>query len=279
MVVDKRVPMVNEVVTYSIAITNAGPAIPSNVKAQILLPPNITFVGSTQSAVTSSNGAVTIAVGYLPVGMSSTFSFSAQATAPGIYRTAAQITEASLTDPDSYLNSGTADGDDDAATTDLRTRETGNTLFASPNPIFRILPPVQLNQPPPDPAEADLSLALQTDTRSLAAGSPLSLSVLVANRGALSASGVVVQFTLPTGWQLAPGSGLTQVGQSVSLPAVAVSLTQLTVTVVPLVAGGSGEQVLRALITAANQPDLDSPHNNAFGQGEDDEATMSVRVR
>ena len=279
MVVDKRVPMVNEVVTYSIAITNAGPAIPSNVKAQSLLPPNMTFVGSAQGAVTSSNGAVTIDVGTVAVNATSVFSFSAQATAPGIYRTAAQITEASLTDPDSYLNSGTADGDDDAATTDLRTRETGNTLFASPNPIFRILPPVQLNQPPPDPAEADLSLALQTDTRSLAAGSPLSLSVLVANRGALSASGVVVQLTLPTGWQLAPGSGLSQVGQSVSLPAVSVSLTQPTIRVVPLVAAGSGEQAIRALITAANQPDLDSPHTNAFGQGEDDEASVAVRVR
>ena len=279
MAVSKRAPRVNEVVIYSITVKNSGPQQPYNVKAQSLLPPNMTFVGSAQGAVTSSNGAVTIDVGTVAVNATSVFSFSAQATAPGIYRTAAQITEASLTDPDSYLNSGTADGDDDAATTDLRTRETGNTLFASPNPIFRILPPVQLNQPPPDPAEADLSLALQTDTRSLAAGSPLSLSVLVANRGALSASGVVVQLTLPTGWQLAPGSGLSQVGQSVSLPAVSVSLTQPTIRVVPLVAAGSGEQAIRALITAANQPDLDSPHTNAFGRGEDDEASVAVRVR
>ena len=279
MAVSKRTPGVNEVVTYSITISNAGPAVANNVKAQSLLPPNMTFVGSSQSAITSGPGSVSVAVGTLPVGISSTFSFSASVSVPGIYRTAAQVTESSLFDPDSFLNSGTADGDDDATTVDLRTRETSNTIYSSPNPIFRILPPVILNQPAPDPAEADVSLGLQTDGRTVATGATLSLSVVVANRGALTASGVVVQLTLPTGWTLAAGSGFTQSGLSVTLPAVMVGLDQFTTTVVPLVAAGSGDKAIRGLITAANQPDLDSPHNNAIGRGEDDEATAGVRVR
>ena len=49
-------------------------------------------------------------------------SFSADTTRPGLYRTAVQITEANLLDPDSFLNSGTADGEDDAATVDVRTQ-------------------------------------------------------------------------------------------------------------------------------------------------------------
>jgi hypothetical protein len=89
----------------------------------------------------------------------------------------------------------------------------------------------------------------------------------------------VVQLTLPVGWQLAAGSGFAQTGQLVTLPAVSVNLNQLTITVVPLVASGSGEQAIRALITGANQPDLDSSHSNAFGRGEDDEATVGVRVQ
>ena len=279
MTVNKRTPQVNEVVVFSITVKNSGPQGADNVLAQSLLPPNMTYVGSAQGAVSGSGGTVNIAVGTVPTPGSATFSFSALVTTPGIYRTAAQITESSVADPDSYLNSGTADGDDDAATVDFRTRETGGTVNVSPNPIFRILPPVQLNQPAPGATEADLSLGLQTNVRSLTAGASLSLSVVVANRGALGGTGVVVQLILPTGWLLAAGSGFTQVGQTVTLPAVAVSLNQQTVTVVPLVVSGTGEQPIRALITAANQPDLDSSHSNAFGLGEDDEATASVRVR
>ncbi|MBO0933325.1 fibronectin type III domain-containing protein [Fibrella aquatilis] len=279
MAVSKRAPRLSEVVVFSITVKNSGPQAANNVVAQSLLPPNMTFVGSAQGAVSHNNGTVNIAVGTVPAPGSATFSFSALATAPGIYRTAAQLTESSVYDPDSYLNSGTADGDDDAATVDLRTRETGNTIYVSPNPIFRILPPVQTNQPAPGATEADLSLGLQSDVRSLSAGARLNLSVVVANRGALGATGVVVQLTLPAGWQLAAGSGFTQVGQTVTLPAVSVGLNQLSALVVPLTVAGSGEQTLRALITAAAQPDLDSSHSNAFGLGEDDEATVSVRVR
>ena len=279
MAINSRTPQVGEAVVFSITVKNSGPQQPYNVKLQSLLPPNMTFVGSAQGAVTSSNGAVTIDVGTVAVNTLAVFSFSASVSAPGIYRTAAQVTESSLSDPDSFLNSGTADGDDDATTVDLRTRETGNTIYSSPNPIFRILPPVILNQPAPDPAEADVSLGLQTDGRTVATGATLSLSVVVANRGALTASGVVVQLTLPTGWTLAAGSGFTQSGLSVTLPAVMVGLDQFTTTVVPLVAAGSGDKAIRGLITAANQPDLDSPHNNAIGRGEDDEATAGVRLR
>ena len=279
MVINKRAPAVDEVVTYAVTLANAGPQDAYNVKVQSLLPPNMIFFGSSQSAVTTGPGSVSVAVGTLVVGTSATFSFSAQATAPGIYRTAAQITESSLPDPDSYLNSGTADGDDDAATVDIRTRETGNTVYTSPNPIFRLLPPVQLNQPAPTPTEADLSLSLQTDERTLAPGTPLSVSVVVANRGGLGATGVVVQLTLPAGWQLAGGSGLSQSGQTITLPGTSVGLNQTGITVIAVVVSGSGEQAIRALITAANQPDLDSSHANAFGLGEDDEASISVRVR
>ena len=279
MTVNKRTPRVNEAVVYAITVKNSGPQDAYGVKVQSLLPPNMAFVGSAQGGVTSSNGAVAINVGAVGVGTSATFSFSAQATAPGIYRTAAQITESSLPDPDSYLNSGTADGDDDAATVDIRTRETGNTVYTSPNPIFRLLPPVQLNQPAPTPTEADLSLSLQTDERTLAPGTPLSVSVVVANRGGLGATGVVVQLTLPAGWQLAGGSGLSQSGQTITLPGTSVGLNQTGITVIAVVVSGSGEQAIRALITAANQPDLDSSHANAFGLGEDDEATATVRVR
>ncbi|MBO0938556.1 DUF11 domain-containing protein [Fibrella sp. HMF5335] len=279
MAVNKRTPRVNEAVVFSVTVKNSGPQVADNIVAQSLLPPNMTFLGSAQGGVSSNGGAVNIAVGTVPVAGSATFSFSAQVTTPGIYRTAAQITESSQNDPDSYLNSGTADGDDDAATVDLRTKETGNSVYVSPNPIFRILPPVQLNQPAPGASEADLSLGLQTDLRSPTSGAAINLSVVVANRGALGATGVVVQLTLPAGWQLAAGSGFTQVGQTVTLPAVAVALNQLTITTVPLVVAGAGEQLLRALITAANQPDLDSSHSNAFGLGEDDEASVGVRVR
>ncbi len=279
LTVDKRTLLVNEVITITGQVNNGGPQLATGVQVVSRLPPNMSFVGSSQTGVTSSGGAVSMAIGTLPVGSSGTFSFRALVTQPGTYRTAAEITASTSLDPDSYLNSGTADGDDDAATVDLRTREPGSAEFNSPNPNPRYLPPVQGNQPVPGVAEADLSLQLKVSNRSLAGGAPVSLSVLVANRGSLTATGTTIAITLPSGWLVTNTMGLTVNGQVVTLTLASLAANQATTITVPVQVGGSGEQQIRCLITGAGQPDLDSSHTNGYGLGEDDEATVSVRVR
>ena len=277
--VNNRTPAVNEVVLFTGMVSNAGPQSASSVQVVSLLPPNMSFVGSPLAGITSGGGAVSVAVGMVPLLMTIPFSFSAKVSQPGTYGTAAQITTATPDDPDSFLNSGTSDGDDDAATVDLRTREAGTSVFVSPNPNPRVLPPVAGNQPPPGTLEADLSLGLSVSGRTPVSGAGLSVSVVVSNRGALTATGITVQVTLPVGWVVTNLAGLSVAGQVVSLSVASVVAGQWATVVIPVQASGVGEQTIRALITVAGQPDADSPHGNGYGLGEDDEATVMVRVR
>ncbi|MEZ0483777.1 GEVED domain-containing protein [Fibrella aquatica] len=282
MVVSNRTPAVNEVVTFTVVVSNAGPQLADGVLVKSLLPPNMTFAGSSLTSIASDGETVYMAVvDALPAGTSTsgTFSFSALVTQPGVYHLAAQIIASSVEDTDSYLNSGTADGDDDAASVDLRTRETGNSLFESPNPTPRVLPTVLGNQPLPEDTEADLSLSLQVNERTPLSGSPINVSVVVANRGVLTATGITATVTLPAGWVVTNTAGLIIEGQVVTLTVANLAAGQVTVVNVPVQVAGSGEQHIQGLITAAGQPDLDSPHTNGHGLGEDDEAVVSVRVR
>lgn len=279
MTADRRIIRTGDTCRLTVVVSNEGPRSASAILATSLLPPHMVFVGSAQAAVTSSSGAVSIAVGTLQPDESGTFSFSVRVTDPGTYRLAAQLTAASLPDPDSYLNSGTSDGDDDMALVDLRTNEAGDSIYVSPNPNPRMLPVVQGNQPPTSTAEADLSLVLWANNRVPVSGSGLSLSVAVSNRGGLAATNVAVQLTLPTGWSVTNATGLSVAGRLVTVPMTSVAVGQFVWAGIPVLVSGTGEQVVTAVITAATQPDTDSPHNNAYGQGEDDEASVSVRVQ
>ncbi|MEZ0609776.1 GEVED domain-containing protein [Fibrella sp. WM1] len=279
MLADRRIVRTGDTCTLTIVVSNEGPRSASAIMATSLLPPHMVFVGSGQAAVTSGSGAVSIAVGTLLPAESGTFSFSVRVTDPGTYRLAAQLTAASLPDPDSYLNSGTSDGDDDMALVDLRTSESSDSVYVSPNPNPRVLPAIQSNQPTPPATEADLSLVLWAGNRVPVSGSGLSLSVVVSNRGGLAATNVAVQLTLPVDWIVTNTAGLSVVGQVITLSIASIAVGQLYRVGIPVQVSGTGEQVVTAVITAATQPDSDSPHTNAYGRGEDDEASVSVRVQ
>jgi uncharacterized repeat protein (TIGR01451 family) len=269
-ITDKRIVSVGEPFDLNLTLTNHGLAYMSMVTIATPLPPNVTLAAPI--------GFANYFWSMYP-GMSRTNTISLVANAPGTYRIATQIISASNPDPDSSPNTGTSDGEDDMTIVDIRTREGGGNMFVSPNPNPRVLPAAVSNQPPPLPNEAGLSLRLTASTLTPINDEALSLLVIVANRGALAATNVVVQLTIPTGWRITNPTGLIINGQKATIVLSNVPVGQEATINVPVQASNGGDQTIRAVIVGATQFDSDSAHTNGFGQGEDDEATVSVRVR
>jgi outer membrane protein assembly factor BamA len=188
------------------------------------------------------------------------------------------VTACQTPDSDSQPNSGTGDGEDDAATVDLRTASQLGPLLASANPDQIVLPRLAGNQPVTDASTADLSLTMSTNALSPKAGDVITVSLQVSNRGGSSASSIEVQTQLPASWQLASTDGLVVSGQTIKgyinqLPAGKSATINLSLRV------GGSNNVLRSQIADVAEPDPDSTPGNGYDKGEDDEASIMVRQR
>ena len=277
MSVNNRTPRVDELVEFTLRLNNAGPLEANSVRVSSRLPPNMTFVDSPSAGVVFAGDSVRIDVGTISADGTATLQFRAKATQPGVFITAAQVVFSDVSDPDSQPASGTEDGQDDAATTDIRTPDAGVARYVSPNPYQTPLPPVQDSQPPIEPTKADLSLSMATSTLTPNANQPFSLSLTVSNRGGVSASTISVATLLPTGWQLSSMANLTVNGQIVTgtLPGVPVGGSATLVLFVQATNSGT----VKAQVMTATPADPDSTPGNGYDNGEDDEASVSVRVQ
>lgn len=278
--VSNRTPAIGAPLTYNLTVRNDGPCDVSNVVVQNRLPPNVSFESSPLFALMAST--TDVLSGTIPsISRNTTvnYPYTARITAPGQYYNAIQITGSSSPDPDSQPGSGTADGQDDAATIDARTRDAGAGVFESPNPNQVPLPPVAGNQPTPNPNLADLSLSIRSSHRVASVGQSVEYTLTVSNRGGAAANNISVQDALPTGLQFVSGSAgvtangatvMASIGQLAANSDVSLSFT-VTVT---------GGNVIRntAQITAASPADADSTPGNGITNGEDDTATTDLRV-
>jgi uncharacterized repeat protein (TIGR01451 family) len=274
---DTRVLPLTKPVTYTISVTNDGPATARNVVLQSRLPSGLSFVDARGTTISSASGVVTINAGSLPAGIQTLYVFRLQATQPGNYALAAQITGCQTPDPDSQPNSGTGDGQDDAATVDLRTVPGQDTLYVSPNPGQVPLPAVQANQPATSPNSADLSLLMSASQLTVAQSGTLAVSLTVSNRGGANASPVGVQVLLPSGWQLLSGSSLSQSGQVVS--GTVSSVASAGSATVRFTVRASSAGTLQAQISSSSISDPDSTPGNGYTNGEDDTASLMIRLK
>lgn len=275
--VDDRTPNTGQPVTLTLTVTNRGPASAAGIVVKSILPAGLDFFNAVSSGVSATSGIVTINAGTLATGATAPYVFRLKASQTGSFATAAQITASSLTDPDSQPGSGTGDGQDDAATVDLRTANGSGPLTVSPNPNQTPLPSVQSNQPPTDPAKADLSLSIRANNLVPKPNDVISVTLTVSNRGGSSASSVLAQAQLPTGWQLTNTNGFSLSGQTAtgtigSVPVGGSSSLVLSIRV-------SGPGTLQAQILSASPADSDSITGNGYTNGEDDQASMIVRTR
>ncbi len=283
-----RTVVVNQPVSYSLTIHNDGPFDATGIQWQNRLPPNLAFV-SGGTGVTNSSTAVSGTTSIsLAAGQTTTISYLLRPTQPGIYSNAVQLMTSSQLDPDSQPGSGTGDGQDDAATVDIRTPDSSTAVYVSPNPNQIPLPSVLSSQPTPDPTKADLSLAMTVDKRATKAGQPSTFTITIANAGGVTATNIVVRDTLrglaftysPTGMSVVSGGvGFTIVeGKVASLAAG--TATQLIFVALPTTTGYLPNRVQ---IWSAGTPDPDStpgsvtPNANNLN-GEDDVAVIDLRV-
>ncbi|GAB3489727.1 hypothetical protein GCM10027341_00470 [Spirosoma knui] len=274
---NSRTPKLGQPVTFTLVLNNAGPGTAKGVMATSRLPDGLDFVGASSPTVQANATEVIVNAGTLTRGTSQPFVFQLKASRAGSFVTAAQITASSQTDPDSQPNSGTGDGQDDAAQVALRTSDGNGSLSVSPNPNQTPLPSVETNQPPVDSTKADLSLDLVSSRLYTESAIPVSLSAIVSNRGGASVTNVDIQVELPDGWSLTNTTGLTLSGQAASgtlaqVPAGSSATLVLSVR-------GSRTGTLKAQIAGASLTDPDSTPGNGYANGEDDEATLTLRVR
>jgi uncharacterized repeat protein (TIGR01451 family) len=273
-----RAPKVNEPIEMVINVSNAGPLSALGIQAQCQLPAGMIFEEALSGEVSAMNGVVTMTSAALNPNSDTNFRFRVKASQAGNYVMSAQVTASSSPDPDSQPDSGTNDGQDDAAQIDIRTAEASAYLAVSPNPNQLPLPQLISNQPLAESTKADLSLSLSSNTLSPKAGEVISVTLTVSNRGGSAASTIKLQSLLPAGWSLAGTTGVVLDEQTVygyinQLPAGKTDYIELRIRV------GSSANSLQAQIMDMAPGDSDSTPGNGFTNGEDDEAILQVRVQ
>ncbi len=287
---DKRVCRPGETMNYWVEISNAGPDDAEDIVLVNRLPPGLSYAESMSATAADT---LLMAVGAVPANQVRTLRLNTRVNRPGIFRNAVEIWACAVPDPDSRPATGTADGEDDTALADWRTVNTvgvsgtavidsAQVLYTSPNPNGRVLPTVIRNQPPPVANRADLSLSMFLDKRVATAGKDtVQVTLVTANLGAVSTSTVQTSLTLTNGsysldrrvWMSVAPTG-TVISLSVGTLAANASASR-SVYWIPTAA-----QTCRAEITRSVVPDPDStPANRTVRPGEDDEASVDIRMR
>lgn len=280
LVSNKRVLGINELARIRLRVSNQSDQPAALARWTCRLPANILFVDSLGQPRTDN--VLTGTVSQLAPLTDTTFTFLVQPISAGLFRLSAQITTATSPDPDSRPNSGTADGEDDASSIELRvdTPLAGAGVFESPNPNQRLLPTVapSFDQSLTNPDQADLSLQMEVSNRAPAVGSLITCTLSIANVGGRAAQGVRIENLLPNGFDPVSSGNWTLNGRSLmttveSIPAAATVRVSFQARVTL-----PGFWLNQAQISASAVSDPDSTPGNGFSNGEDDEAQTNGRT-
>ncbi|MCP4305877.1 MAG: DUF11 domain-containing protein [bacterium] len=256
--VSDPMPNVGDTVSFTITVGNDGPSDASDVAIVDTLPAGLTDVSNISAGGTEVGGQVTWAGIAVASGGSLTLTFDALVAAPvggpNEYRNVAEVTAATQHDTDSTPGNDDGDQSED---------DESNSAVV--------------------PQQADLSVTKDVDEVAPVAGSTVLFSIVVANDGPGSATGVTVVDELPSGFVAATaisnggvlaGSTITWSGLTIAAGS-AITLTFEVTVATPT--GTSGEFLNVAQIVGVDQFDPDStPDNDDGDQSEDDEDSAAV---
>ena len=120
MELSQRVAAINDLVSCSLIVSNAGGVMANSIQLQNQLPDGVVFVGGDGWAL---NGTLlTGTVSAVAAGSTAVMSFQIKFTRPGFWLNQAQISACTSLDPDSVPGNGYAKGEDDQAQADITTR-------------------------------------------------------------------------------------------------------------------------------------------------------------
>lgn len=279
MTASTRVPVVGSPFRVILTLKNTGPATVTQVVVENRLPKNMTFVSG--ESVSYASGVVSATASSLTVGQAVSITYVATVQQPGRYVNAAQVIQSPRPDPDSTPGSGTADGEDDMAVFELRTRPTNDTaVFVSPNPNQRPLPAVISNSPPASVGRtdvADLSLAMVSSSLVARLNEVVSFTLTVANAGGAQAKLITVVDSLPPELELVDAPGWQVNGNQLSIGLTNLNPGESHAVVFRARVVGTKDVMNAAQINQADPADPDSTPGNGTTNGEDDTVQVFIR--
>ncbi|MBI4836278.1 MAG: DUF11 domain-containing protein, partial [Candidatus Abawacabacteria bacterium] len=248
MTADDEEPAAGSNVTFTITVTNDGPAEATGVALTNLLPAGLTYVSDT-SAGDYDSGTGVWTVGTVPVSDSASFTLTATATTGALVINRVQVTASDQIDPDSVENDDSTTHDDDAA--------------------------VSING-----VAADLRLTTALNDSSIFVNQTTEYTITITNDGPDDASGVTVAVIMSpdlayisddSGGDYDQGTGIWMVGSLANGGTESITIT--------VEATDDGDHDLIAEIDAADQIDPDSTPGNLENTEDDyDLVTVSATI-
>ena len=270
--VSDSTPNVGDVVTFSIAISNAGSVAATGVSVQDIVPGGYSNIVNISGVGIATGNQIDWMGLSVPVGIDTVIlTFDATVDAPtgisGEYLNGVEITSSDQFDPDSDPTTGSGVDDNGDGIDDDDEDTAGVTI-----------------------QEADLSLVKSIDTTSPNVGDTVTFTLVVTNAGPDVATNVSVQDILPLGFTLtAVNNGGIQTGNQADWTGLTVAANNGTVVLsyeatVNAPTGAVGEYTNAAQITASDQYDPDSDpttdgtvDEDGDGDGDDDdEDTITI---
>ena len=258
---------------------------PQRVTWSCRLPPNLEVVNPAGLQLTDGRLTGTA----YQFRTDTTFVFQVRPLLGGLYRLSAQVSDATYPDPDSTPNSGTTDGEDDAATVLFLAGTLNFRLFTAPDALLPTPAPIvtsaatvagaRIGAADDAPAGADLRLRMVLSNRVPALNDLISCTLTITNEGPVAAEPFTVQNQLPAGLAFRSGAGWVVNGDVLTI-----TLTNLAVGAGVSVSFqarvvATGYWTNHAQIIASTLPDPDSVPGNGFTNGEDDQAQADFRTR
>jgi uncharacterized repeat protein (TIGR01451 family) len=166
--VSSGAPNVGSNVTFTLALSNAGPDAATNVAVKDLLPAGLTFVSATASQGAYASGTGIWTVGSVAQGANPTLAIVATVTSASPITNVAEVSATDQYDPNSKPNNGSATENDYASITIV-------------------------------PQSADLTMSKSVNTPNPRIGQSVTYTLRVTNNGPTQAQSVTVNESLPAG--------------------------------------------------------------------------------
>lgn len=239
-------PNVNDNVTFTVTVSNAGPSNATNVAVNDLLPAGLQFVSANAGQGTYNSTTGVWSIGTINANGNATLQIVAKVLTSGLKLNIAEVSASDQVDPDSTPSNGATTEDD------------RGTASVTPQSI-------------------DLSLTKQVNDSTPNVGQNVTFTVTVANAGPSNATGVAVNDQLPAGLTFVsatPSQGTYNNSTGIWTVGQINSAAQATLQIIATV-GSIGVKTNTAQVSAADQADIDSTPGNSNSQ-EDDQASAAV---